>query len=366
MKIAITRLSGNVTDKNKESVGNKELFGLAKMLEYYNDVDILTCKKCDGCISVDNSFDINAYEQLFILNDSCNMFGGLEIETMTTVYKLMHKFDKQIYFMLTDLSLPYVDYYKLIKNKPWNTYTEEDFSLKNDLIIISQAFNIELVKNMHKDISIKEIYYAPLQNWRLHTEKALDINMNKKYDLVYGGSFRSGRREKKFIDYFFNKDINVELYGNMKLSQFSGVENFKAPNFSSKVENNYVLNKNNEAYATVIMGDSNYNNNIVTLRFVEALMSGIVCFIDNNFDKNHTLLPEYYYVNNGDELQSKIKQLKDNINFYLEKCNEQTSIMKKIINDNLPLQIAKITGADINKTNVVSMSTETQKVVSLW
>ena len=134
MTSAIIRLSGNVTDKNKESVGNKELFGIAKLI----NADVLSCKVCENTILVDENFDINKYDKLLVLNDSTNMFGGCEITTMTTVFKLLHKYNKQIYYLLTDLSLPFVDYNKLIKNKSWNNYSEDEFTLKNDIIIISQ------------------------------------------------------------------------------------------------------------------------------------------------------------------------------------------------------------------------------------
>lgn len=342
MRIAITRLSGNITDKNKESVGNKEMFGIASLLEKFCEVDVLTCKNCEGCISIDENYDINKYDNILIVNDSCNMFGGLEIETMTTIYKLLHKYDKQIYYILTDLSLPFINYYKLIKNKSWNNYNEDDFKLKNDIIILSQAFNKDLVKNIHKDINIKDIIYVPFQEWKLYTDIQI-TNHNKKVDLIYGGSFRTGRREKKFIDYFFDKDINVEIYGNMKLSQFKNVDNLKAPIFTSKINNKDVLYKNSTSLSTIIMGDKNYNDNIVTLRFIEALMSNTICFIDNDFDTKHNLLPDsFFYVNNGNELEEKIKMIKNDSDL-CDKLLEIQNLKKiELINNNLPLKLYNI------------------------
>ena len=109
MKIGITRLSGNITDKDSTIIGNYETLKIAELLKRFTEVDILTCKECQGCISIDENYDINQYDRLLIVNDSANMFGGLEITTMTTVYKLLAKYNKPITYVLTDLNLPFVN-----------------------------------------------------------------------------------------------------------------------------------------------------------------------------------------------------------------------------------------------------------------
>ena len=346
MKIAITRLSGNLTDKNKLSVGNAEMINIAKMLRNINvDIDILTCKTCEDAITVHDDYNINQYDALLVVNDSTDMFGGLEITTMTTIYKLMHKFKKQIYYILTDLSLPFVDYYQLIKGKTWaNKYNENDFKLQNDIIILSQAHNLDIVKTIHKNINIKDIKYVPWHYWKLYSEEVLSIKetLDKKVDLIYGGSFRSGRREKKFIDYFFDKNINVEIYGNMKLSQFKNIKDKKPPIFTDKIENTKILEKNKTSLATIILGDKNYNNNIVTLRYIEALMSQTICFIDNDFDTSHTLMHDKFYVKNGKELEEKIINLKQNQDEYYDMLNIQNIKLLKILSYDLPRKVIDI------------------------
>ena len=347
MKIAITRLSGNITDKNKELVGNKELFGIAQLLKQKFDiVDILSCKECGDCIYINEEFDINYYDKLLILNDSVNMFGGLEIKTMTTIFKLLHKFNNQIYYILTDLSLPFIDYYKLIKNKPWNNYNEDDFKLQNEIIILSQSWNIDLVKRLHKNISVKNIVYVPFEQWKVFTESSV-TNDNRYIDLIYGGSFRTGRREEKFKDYFFDKeDINITIYGNMKLSQFKNITSI-TPKFLGKIPNNKVIDMNSNSLATILMGDKNYNNNIITLRYVEALLSNTICFIDLDFDTNQTIIDcEYLYVKNGKELINKIKELKINKELYNKLLIIQNNKLQQIINNNLPQLLYDILGGN--------------------
>lgn len=322
MKIAFTVLHGNVTDRNRKSIGNNEALNIASQLKRYYDVDFLTCLECDGCIHVDKDYDVNKYDCLFVMNGSVNMFGGQEVKTATTIYKLLHKFDGQVYYLLTDLLMPFVDYYKHIQGKSFNVYQPDDFKLQRQLIILSQFKNTEKIARMHKGIDCK-VYYLPLAYWYLDSyEKDMSESLDtflteKKVDLIYGGSFRAGNRLKKMEDYFFNKNYNVELYGNIRRSQFKGKYE-KEPTFTGKVEPWNVIRKNNTSLATLIIGDKDYNNNTITLRVIESLASNSVMFIDNDFDKDHLILKslfgelEFCYVNNGEELEEKIEILKNN------------------------------------------------------
>lgn len=347
MKLALTVLHGNITDSNSKFVGNNEAISIAKVLAKNFDVDILTCNNALNCIHVTEEYDINKYDAFIVVNGSLNMFGGLEIDTATTIYKLMHKFDKQIYYALTDLSMPFVDYYSHISSKSWSyKYSKNDFSLKNDIIILSQFSNFGVVRNLHKNCNIKDIIYVPFAKWKV---ELLDPNCNlpikengislffdpgiiKSCDLIYGGSFRSGKRVHKMLEYFFNRDISVNLYGNIKLDQFSNYFYDKAPNFLGKVPLDQVVYSNNSGLATIIIGDNNYNNSTVTLRVYESLLSDAIVFIDNDFDTAHQILNnDWLYVKSGEELEQKINYLKSNKDFY-EACKiNQHNLVRSLI-----------------------------------
>lgn len=345
MRVAVTRLGGNITNKNKSLVGNKETLSIAKVLSEVDEVDVLTCFECDGCISVDENFDINQYDAVLVVNDSVNMFGGLEIKSMTTIFKLLHKFDKQIYYALTDLSLPFIDYYKLICGKPWCTYTEDDFKLKKPIIVLSQAYNLDIAKKIHKNVEVADYIYVPFEEWLVNLNPTIVDQTDRPIDLIYGGSFRSGRREKKFVDYFFNRpSLTTVIYGNMKLSQFKDSDSFEVtPEFLGKVSNDEVIGMNSKSIATILMGDKNYNNNIVTLRYYEALLSGTICFIDESFDTNHVLMPmcDYFYVKNGDELEDKIFDIKYDTNTkrYSLLLEYQNNKIRETLNNRLSIKI---------------------------
>ena len=342
MKIGITRLSGNITDKNSTIIGNYETLKIAELLKKFTEVDILTCKECHDCISIDENYDINQYDRLLIVNDSANMFGGLEITTMTTVYKLLAKYNKPITYILTDLNLPFVNYWDVIKGKSWNNYKEEDFKLKFPINIISQGKDTDLARNLHekKGIEVGKVVYIPLNEWGAFLLKPVK-STDRPIDLIYGGSFRGGKREKKLIEYYFNKEgLNVELYGTIRLNQFKKLlENCIVPNFGKKVEAKSIVENNSKALATVLIGDKEYQDNMVTLRFIEALLAETICFIDNDFDKEHTLLPEEFYVNNGNQLVEKIYKIKHDSIYYNNLLNQQNLALQEIKNRNMPKQL---------------------------
>ena len=348
-KIAFTVLHGNITNNNINSVGNNEAWHIADLMRKYYDVDFLTCKECDGCISVDEEYDINQYKYLFVVNGSLNMFGGLEIETATTVYKLMHKFNNQIFYVLTDLTLPFIDYYHHIEKKKFNIYDRDAFSLQRPLVILSQFKDLDKVVKMHKGIDCTA-YYIPFAYWYASyvdddQKKLFSPGLfDEKIDLIYGGSFRSGRRQKKMEEYFFNhSDINVELYGNIKRSQFDGTYTSE-PKFGSKVGPKEVIGKNSSALATVIIGDGNYNDNTITLRAIEALASDCLMFIDHDFDPRHEILSgiDYLYVHSGKELENKIKEIKNNPSLYNDLKQRSNFIFDEIKKYDLAKNVKEI------------------------
>ena len=61
-------------------------------------------------------------------------------------------------------------------------------------------------------------------------------------------------------DYFFNRTIDIELYGNIRRSQFKG-KYYVEPKFTGKVEPWNVIRKNSTGIATIIIGDNKINGN---------------------------------------------------------------------------------------------------------
>lgn len=138
------------------------------------------------------------------------------------MFRFLKAYKGVLYYILVDLAIPFQQLYPLIKNRKWCKYkTPEEIDLNNDFIILSQADNEEEVRAIHKNsnINIKEVRYVPLNEWVLHTNDF--VKNTGEVDLILGTSYRGGRRKKKYIDYFFNREsLKVEFYGFIKEADF--------------------------------------------------------------------------------------------------------------------------------------------------
>ena len=65
---------------------------------------------------------------------------------------------------------------------------------------------------------------------------------------------------------------------------------------------------------------------------IEAIYSDLVCFIENDFDKDHKIFTfsDFLYVTSGDELEKKILELKNNNNLYYDILSNQKEVLKTI------------------------------------
>lgn len=313
MKIAMLNLSNNITDFS--TVSSSETIQIAMVLRKSGfDVDVISKTNSDNTISFEKVKDINEYDVLMVVNGSINFFGGQPNPIILNNFKLMAKFNKRIYYLLTDLGMPFrqLEHDKLVE---WGTSNEE-VKINSPILIVSQSQNIDMIKHMHRnEPQVDKIVYFPLERYFLFNELFLrsGIITTRTCDLIYGGSFRAGRREKKMKKFLFDmEDLKVEFFGSAKEDQFE--KDYQvAPIFTGKVDNKDVVQKFSEGLATIIIGDPKYEGSMITLRVWETFMSESVAFIDNDFDPEHNLMiNDFFYVNEKDDLIRKIKLLKQN------------------------------------------------------
>jgi hypothetical protein len=190
------------------------------------DVDILTYNKTEFSKSYSEIKDINnEYDYLFAYNGPINFYAGAICESMINNFLMMNKWKKPIHYLYNDPNLPWKPIWPGMRSKSWNTWKEEDVKVASDLIILSNMMesDYKVGKAKHKNIDNKtSFHYFPFNEWILYgIENPGDIKNTAECDLIYGGSFRGGNRERKMIDYFFDKNkITVNLFGTIKLDKF--------------------------------------------------------------------------------------------------------------------------------------------------
>ena len=342
MRLAVLKIGGRLAANNRSSTGGvNETIEICKRLVKY-DINVTFFTKVlesDGKIPGIDIIDLNKesfktinkknYDLLLMFNGNANFFGGVEDELSILNYMVINSYDGKVLYCLTDLNLILKQIDKVVVNKDWGSkYNVGDLKIvRDDIYLVSQAAeNHEIYKKFIKNgINLKKdhIYHFP---WEMFPTFSLD-NYNKIFrsvDLIYGGTFRSGKREKDLIKYYFGypEDIKVELFGNIRLNQFKNKDatNLCPPVFSKKLPYKEYIEKTSTGLSSVIIADPLYKmSGMRTTRFFECIRAGNIVFIDKEyyfnteffFDDNE-LLKDMCVVDSRDEVIDKIRYFKNN------------------------------------------------------
>ena len=345
------------------TIGDNECVGFYKILtEAGYNAQYLKPNKLDeeiNTITLEEIEDINIYDIIFLYNYNINFFGGAENPFLINCITTVSKFKGKVYYLLVDMNIFLKQMGTSILKRQWDSVkqlTVDDITI-GDVHYLSQGYNLALIDKLKQQkniVSTKTSYY-PLQTSSIFNKDTTfgEYKEDREYDLYYGGSFRSGRRETQFREYFFNKDrIDTAFFGSIKEGNFeNNLEG--APVFNGRVKQEEIIEENSRGLATIILSEKHYNDNVLTLRIYECLLADMVVFIDNKYDTkkkifNDPELKQFNYVKNGKELEEKILKLKNDKNFLYNIINKQrkefnerlfvrenlVSLLKKIIEEN--------------------------------
>lgn len=343
LKLGICNLTGSPIKAGINSNSN-EIINICMQIDSVANCEIINTYDGDvefNSVYVENA-DPNKYDAMLVMNSHANFFGGVKNEGVLQLYQFLAKIKCPIFYLFNDTNLPFTQLWGQIKGRTWNTLTEDDVKIDVPFYVISQFNNLDkfIKDKTEKQIPIQDIRVIDFGVWLLQDYKTKYVNNLGEYDFIYGGSFRGGRREAKFKDFFYNRAVNTAIYGSMKAKQFkTTTESDIEPNWLGRVNSTEVINTNAKGFSTIIVGEKNYNNNIETIRLYEAMLANCIVFIDNDFDSEHKILNnDFQYIKSGDEIDSKIKYLKqhpeyvreliDNQNKYLERKSQINYIME--------------------------------------
>lgn len=335
MHLGICNLTGSAIKKGVNSNSN-EIINICNQLNEKVHCEIVNT--CEGDFEFNSVYveeaDPNSYDAFMIMNSHANFFGGVKNEGVLQLYKFLAKLKCPIFYLFNDTNLLFSQLWPQIARRDWNDLTEDDVKITAPFRVITQFKNLDtfIKTKTEKQIPVDEIRFVDFGTWLLKNFEDRMVNNTAEYDLIYGGSFRGGRREEKFKDFFFNKNnISVGVYGSMKASQFKTLtDNDTQPTWLGRVNSTEVIKTNAKGLATVVVGEKNYNNNIETIRLYEAMLAGCVVFIDDSFDNKHVILEDdFHYVKSGKELEEKIMAIKANPELHKACLDRQKAYLEK-------------------------------------
>ena len=326
MKIAVMKLGARIHENDKIGSASNEALATIKMLQLGGaDVTAFTKvldsdKKYDWIKDYPVFFDtMNDFDRLVIVNGNLNFFGGKCSDDGPEIYRAINLFQKPKIYMFYDPYLGMKQCYKSVLSKDWGQkYTQEQLEIKpNILHYITQCKQTNLIN----EIGQKSCTYYPIEKFPMIMEKQLyKTDFDKtEFDLNYAGTFRGGRREESMIEFFFGlpEEIKVQMFGNIKLEQFTKQGNLRAPEFGKAVTHEKVRETIQKAKATVIIGDPKYIElDDIAERFYESIIYGQITFVDEKYDRtnrayNNPNLKQFLRVKNRADLVYKLKAIKN-------------------------------------------------------
>jgi len=344
MSIGILKLGGRLTwDAVDKTGGLGEAKAICELLAKHRKLYIYT--KINNKDNLNpkhniNIWDINTvhdslddHDILIIFNGHVNFYGGAENPEQIKIYELINKFKGKIFYILIDPNLYLKQIWNSVEKKEWGSkYSKEDiFITRNDINIITSIYNREAGVMLWSKgkIPFKTYNYFSFEKYPM-IFAMLQPTSNLKYDILYMGTFRNGKRQDKMIKYYFgHKYINSIFIGKTKLKDFTKKYSELIPEFLPPVQFKDIGTEVNQSIAHVCIGDKFYEGNILTPRIYECINFNTICFIDSDLDKNRYIFGDndYFYVSSREEVEEKVLELKNNIDFRLEMLQKQRELI---------------------------------------
>lgn len=327
MKLAVIKFGGRINGNADGAVGGEVLVAIDLLVRARNEVHYFTNilpkdRSLPGAVGhqIEDYNPKEEFDALVVINGNINYYGGQEPQLEMKNLKVLNIFPKKVFYMMFDPMLPLKQHWDGVKYKQdkynWsNKYTREEIEIvRDDITVVSQPYDLNAVKAIwdKSGIKVKNIVHYPLYKMHLvYYERLPFVNMERKVDLLYGGTFRNRKREDKLIKYYFGypKEFNVEIFGKIKQSDFTPkkILGMNPPKFSSGVKATEMRDKLATGYATVAIGDKWYEGKNLAQRIYESILANTITLIDNQLDPKHLVygnsLPKLYVNSRKDVME---------------------------------------------------------------
>lgn len=341
MKVAVCKIGSRIS-VGGTSGGSGESMSICKMLakggietHVYTKIiakDILSEEfKWHQIMEDADNINEPGYDALIVINGSVNYVGGAPQDDTTINYMMINKFKGPVFYIYCDPNLILKQIWKMVEAKlpgwkeKYNSrmWTEDEINItRDDIYVICQSYNTEYVASQFAKVNVP---ICGVSNYAFDKfpllQKQAPLLYDPSIDLSYGGTLRTGRREKKLIDFYWGypDDISVEVFGKIKHEQFNPkkIADLRAPTFTGAVNYDKMISKMSEAMAHVVIGDDMYKKfRIMSQRSYESVLAGCITFIDIDLDETKIMygankgLAEFLYVKDRAEVIDKIRYAK--------------------------------------------------------
>jgi len=268
------------------------------------------------------------YDAMIVINGSLNLYGGADSPESILPWRMINRFPGRVFYLMCDPELPLKQVWEAVRpeRRPtWtNRYQEDDIVIKRcDMVLVSQSQNLDVVEKevlAKQGVDFERIVQFSFEKFPCMREIP-EPNEAPEYDLIYGGTMRGNRREKKMVQYYFDLPEGMRglMFGKIRVEDFKEklVAGKRVPEFSGYVKYDAMLEHLNKSLAHVVIGDPLYERlNLIGQRTYESIWAGCVTFIDKELDKKRSVfgknqeLSDFLYVSSQAEVIDRIEALK--------------------------------------------------------
>lgn len=296
-------------DKKVSASGQLESYYTKKILNDNGyDVDFIGYKSArkkivDNYLNVFDCDDVNVYDKILIQGSSPVFFGGGPNPNFLPMLEFLTPYKGKFYYMASDPLIPFTnpaeslldlkrlkrwdnkidewkihpyrknspEYYKDVYNK-WESHIEK-------CVYVFPGKNIQKFypnSKINEVINVDWFKYI----WK-HEIKIKDTTSKKQWDVMYYGRNRKKFREdqvKKYMPEGMNNLLVSYKTNNVKTD------------FIKTLPNNELRETLNKSKVSLILGDKEHLDNVVTYRFYEILASDALAAISIEYDPNRELI----------------------------------------------------------------------------
>lgn len=337
MKVAVIKLGARIVfgENIGSSGGSGEAASIINMLErggaevhvytkILNKDVIPTHVSMHQILTEHHGVNEKGFDALLVINGNVNYFGGEDDPAQTMNYWMINNFKGPVFYVYCDPSLPLRQIWPIVVRKPWaSNYRESDINItRTDIRVICQIYNTSRCREIFRKngFEVKSVSQYPLEKFPMMFSAQPSL-LPREVDIAYGGTFRSGRREKKLIDFYFGypPEIAVNVFGRIALKDFNPalIEGLRAPSFSGPVNYDKMIERMSRAVSHVVIGDTKYPEyEMISQRAYESIKAGCVTMIDSDFDRKRRVfgsnkeLSELLYVDDRTAVLERLNSIR--------------------------------------------------------
>lgn len=313
-KFAITSVFANLTYNDKNHRGLEAMFFKKMMEEKGVQVDVVgeknrNTKDLDFYIDY-KSTDFSEYGAVIIQLSTPNFFGGQMGNHCEKICDDLAKYEGRIYMLINDPRIPPMNYADVIFkrfNKCKESVKEWDRIIQNATYLFPGR-DIKKFLGWEPKSWMQVDWFTYIFKQRFTESSEFDINapadpsIVKEWDLVYYGDKRGSFRENQLRKYFPKDTKNLLI----------GYSSSAVPGeFIKKLKHDELMKKLDTVKVSLITGDEEHLNNVMTYRLFETLASNCLAAIQIEYDPEKKIiqdpvLRELLYVSSQDDIKKLI------------------------------------------------------------